>query len=288
MLPEGHRFPMIKYELLPEQLLYEGTVAEDNFFEPSQMNDEHLLLTHSPVYLDKLNHQTLTEKESKRIGFPMSPALVSRGKHIANGTYQCALYAKQHGIAMNIAGGTHHSFADYGEGFCVFNDIAIASNLLLHQNLAHKILIVDVDVHQGNGIAKIFENDPRVFTFSIHGEKNFPVRKEKSSLDIGLPDKTEDKLYLDTLKKVVPKLIDEVQPDFIFYLSGVDIIESDQLGRLSVSKAGCKERDRFCLQTFKDNCIPVAVSMGGGYSKKLQDIIECHANTFRAAQEVYF
>ena len=279
---------MIKYDLLPEQLLYEGTVETSNFFEPQQMTDEHLLLTHTAEYLRKLTQQTLTEKEVKRIGFPMSPALVQRGKHIANGTYQCALYAQEHGIAMNVAGGTHHSFADFGEGFCVFNDIAIASNLLFHQNLAQKILIVDVDVHQGNGTAKIFENEPRVFTFSIHGEKNFPVRKEKSSLDVGLPDRTEDELYLHTLKNTLPRLIDAFQPDFIFYLSGVDIIESDQLGRLSVSKAGCKERDRFCLQTFKDYKIPVAVSMGGGYSKKLHDIIECHANTFRLAQDIYF
>ncbi len=287
-MPEGHRFPMIKYEVLPEQLLYEGTVEEDNFFEPQQMDDEKILLTHSKVYLDHLNSQSLSAKEIKRIGFPMSPALVKRGKHIANGTYECALFAQKYGIAMNIAGGTHHSFADYGEGFCLFNDIAIATNVLLQQGMANKVLVVDVDVHQGNGTAKIFENDPRVFTFSMHGEKNFPVRKEQSSLDIGLPDKTEDKLYLTTLKKVIPKLIDEVQPDFIFYLSGVDIIESDQLGRLSVSKAGCRERDRFCLQSFKDNGIPVAVSMGGGYSRKLNDIIECHANTFRLAQDIYF
>jgi acetoin utilization deacetylase AcuC-like enzyme len=279
---------MIKYELLPEQLLYEGTAINDNFFVPSPLADHELAFTHSLEYLFKLNHQLLDQKEIRRIGFPMTPELVSRGKYIAGGTYECAIFALDHGIAMNIAGGTHHSFADFGEGFCVFNDIAIAANLLLSQRLAHKILIVDVDVHQGNGTAKIFENDPRVFTFSIHGEKNFPVRKESSTLDIGLPDKTEDAYYLNTLKSILPRIIDDFQPDFVFYLSGVDIIESDQLGRLSVTKQGCRERDKFCLQLFKKNNIPVAISMGGGYSHRLTDIIDCHANTFRVAQELYF
>jgi acetoin utilization deacetylase AcuC-like enzyme len=158
----------------------------------------------------------------------------------------------------------------------------------LHKHSIQKILVVDVDVHQGNGTAKIFEFEDRVFTFSIHGEKNFPTRKEKSNLDIGLPDKTDDNLYLNTLKNVLPRLVDEIQPEFIFYLSGVDIIESDKLGRLSVSKQGCKERDRYSLDLFKKNNIPVAISMGGGYSHKLADIVDCHANTFRVAQDLYF
>lgn len=287
-LPEGHRFPMIKYELLPEQLLYEGTVSNDNFFTPSQLTEKELSYTHSTHYLHRLNHQLLDHKEIRRIGFPMSPALVSRGKYIAGGTYECAIYALQNGIAMNIAGGTHHSFSDFGEGFCLFNDIAIAANLLLVQGLVSKILVVDVDVHQGNGTAKIFENEERVFTFSIHGEKNFPLRKENSNLDIGLPDKTEDRHYLQTLQNALPGIIDNFQPDFIFYLSGVDIIESDKLGRLSVSKLGCRDRDKYCLGLFKRYKIPVAVSMGGGYSHRLADIIECHANTFRVAQDMYF
>lgn len=287
-LPEGHRFPMVKYELLPEQLLYEGTVTHHNFFEPPQLTDDQILLTHTAEYLHKLNHQEITAKEIRKIGFPMTPQLVQRGKHIANGTYLCTDYAKRYGIAMNIAGGTHHAFADHGEGFCVFNDIAIASNLLLAQDPLTRILVVDVDVHQGNGTAKIFEQDDRVFTFSIHGEKNYPVRKEQSTLDIGMPDKSEDKLYLTTLKRHLKAIIDEHQPNIIFYLSGVDIIASDVLGRLSVSRAGCKERDRYCMSTFKEYGIPVVVSMGGGYSSRLVDIIECHANTFRVAQEIYF
>ena len=287
-LPDGHRFPMMKYELLPEQLLYEGSVSEDQFFKPDMLSDKDILLTHDAHYLAKLNGQALTDKEIRKIGFPMSPTLVERGKHIANGTYMCANYAIKYGVSMNIAGGTHHSFAERGEGFCLFNDIAIAANLLLSQNLVSKILIVDLDVHQGNGTAKIFENELRVYTFSMHGANNYPVRKETSDLDIGLPDKAEDALYLTTLRNTLLRLMDEVQPDFIFYLSGVDIIEQDKLGRLSVTKEGCKQRDKYCFQTFKSYGIPVAVSMGGGYAHRVADIVDCHANTFRMAQEIYF
>jgi acetoin utilization deacetylase AcuC-like enzyme len=189
---------------------------------------------------------------------------------------------------MNIAGGTHHSFADRGEGFCIYNDIAISSNILLKEGLVKNILIVDLDVHQGNGTAKIFENDDRVFTFSMHGERNYPTRKEKSDLDIGLPDKTEDELFLNHLHSTVPLLIEKIEPDFIFYLAGVDIIESDKLGRLSVSKEGCKKRDRFVFQQCKRNNIPVAVSMGGGYSPRISDIVDAHSNTFREALDIYF
>ena len=274
--------------LLPEQLLYEGTVTNDHFFHPDALDDNDILLTHTQEYLDKLNNQGLDKKEIRNIGFPMSDILVKRGKHIANGTFKCAEFAMEFGIAMNIAGGTHHSFADRGEGFCLFNDIAIASNILLHRQMVSQILIIDLDVHQGNGTAKIFEHEPRVFTFSMHGEKNYPTRKEVSNLDIGMPDKTEDAAYLDTLKKTLPKLLELVQPDFIFYLSGVDVLESDKLGRLSLTRKGCKERDRLVLQMCKDQSIPVAVSMGGGYSPLMTDIIDAHANTFRLAQDIFF
>ena len=189
---------------------------------------------------------------------------------------------------MNIAGGTHHSFSDRGEGFCILNDFAIAANYLLKHQLAKKILIVDLDVHQGNGTAEIFRNNKSVFTFSVHGAKNYPVRKEKSNLDIGLPDKTEDKFYLRTIKESLPPLLEKVQPDFIFYLAGVDILETDKLGRLAVSREGCKKRDKFVLELCKKNNIPIAISMGGGYSVKISDIVEAHANTFRMAQNIYF
>jgi acetoin utilization deacetylase AcuC-like enzyme len=287
-LPEKHRFPMVKYELLPEQLLYEGTITEDQFFHPPALTEEDILLTHDEEYWKKLKNQTLSKKEIRAIGFPMSDKLVQRGRHIAYGTLQCALYAKKHGVAMNIAGGTHHSFTHKGEGFCVFNDIAIAANYLLKHQLSKKILVVDLDVHQGNGTAQIFQNDPRVFTFSMHGAKNYPTRKEQSDLDIGLPDKTEDGPYLKKLRATLPRLIDEVQPDLIFYLSGVDVIHTDKLGRLSLSIAGCKERDKIVFDLCKKNDIPVAVSMGGGYSERLSHIIEAHANTYRVAMEMYF
>lgn len=287
-LPEKHRFPMVKYELLPEQLIYEGTVTEDQFFHPPALTEEEILWTHDKEYWDKLKNQKLSKKEIRAIGFPMSDKLVQRGRHIANGTVQCALFARQYGIAMNVAGGTHHSFTYKGEGFCVFNDIAIAANYLLHHQISQKILVIDLDVHQGNGTAQIFRNDPRVFTFSMHGEKNYPVRKESSDLDIGFPDKTEDAPYLKKLRETLPRLIDEVQPDQIFYLSGVDVIYSDKLGRLSLTLAGCKERDRIVLEACHRNNIPVAVSMGGGYSEKLAHIIEAHANTYRLAMEIFF
>jgi len=287
-LPEGHRFPMIKYELLPEQLLYEGTISESQFFHPAALEEEVLLWTHDAEYWHKLKTQTLTRKEARAIGFPMTPHLVKRGLHISNGTIDCAKYALEHGVAMNIAGGTHHAFTYKGEGFCVINDIAIAANYLLKKQLAQKILVVDLDVHQGNGTAQIFINEPRVFTFSMHGAKNYPNRKEKSDLDIGLPDKADDDLFLSNLYETLPRLLEEVQPDFIFYLSGVDVLESDKLGRLSMSLSGCRERDRFVLETCKLNDLPVAISMGGGYSERIATIVEAHANTFRMAQDIYF
>lgn len=287
-LPNGHRFPMVKYELLPEQLLYEGTITEDHFFHPEPLDEFTILLTHEENYWEKLKNQELTYKEIRAIGFPMSPQLVKRGTHIANGTVQCALFAQKYKVALNIAGGTHHSFTNKGEGFCLLNDIAIAANYLLHHHLANKILIVDLDVHQGNGTAQIFKHDHRVFTFSMHGAKNYPVRKEQSDLDIGLPDKTTDQPYLKILKEKLPYLIDQIEPDIIFYLSGVDVLESDKLGRLSLSIAGTRERDRFVFEQCRKNSIPVAVSMGGGYSERLAHIIEAHANTYRTAMEIFY
>ncbi|MDB4161105.1 histone deacetylase [Bacteroidia bacterium] len=287
-LPAGHRFPMDKYELLPQQLLHEGTITEDNFFHPEPITDEQILLTHTPAYVHKLNNNLLNRKEQRAIGFPVRPELISRGKHIANGTLQCASYAMQYGVAMNIAGGTHHAYADRGEGFCIFNDFAITANVLLTEGRVKQILIVDLDVHQGNGNAKIFENDPRVFTFSMHGAKNYPLRKEKSDLDIGVNDGIKDADYLALLKAHLPRLINQVKPDLMLYLAGVDIINTDKLGRLGVTRAGCMERDHFVFEQAMAKSIPVAVSMGGGYSVQIKDIIEAHANTFRVAQSLYF
>ena len=287
-LPEGHRFPMIKYELIPEQLLYEGTITADNLFSPEVLSEQWILTTHDADYWQKLKSLQLSRKEIRATGFPLSAELVEREIRIAKGTIDCALYAQQHGVAMNVAGGTHHAFTNRGEGFCLLNDIAIAANYLLINKLATQILVVDLDVHQGNGTAEIFQNESRVFTFSMHGANNYPLRKETSDLDIGLPDKTKDDVFLSSLKNTLPRLIDNLEPDFIFYLSGVDILETDKLGRLSVSMNGCKERDRFVFQQCIEHDIPVAVSMGGGYSPRIAHIVEAHSNTFRLAQDLFF
>lgn len=279
---------MEKYELIPEQLLYEGTVTNDNFFHPPELAESSILLTHEEIYWNKLKSLTLSQNEIREIGFPMSERLVQRGRHIANGTIMCGQYAQQFGVSLNVAGGTHHSFSYKGAGFCLLNDIAIAANYMLHYQLAKKILIVDLDVHQGDGTAQIFAKQPRVFTFSMHGQKNYPLRKERSDLDIGLPDKTSDAKYLRILREELPRLIDKLAPDLLFYLAGVDVLTTDKLGRLNMSIAGCKERDRIVLELCKKNNIPVAVSMGGGYSNQLSQIIEAHANTFRLAQEIFF
>jgi len=287
-LPEGHRFPMEKYELLPKQLLHEGTCTRENFFEPTPATDEDILRVHSAEYLRDLKKLAIDERATRKTGFPLSTGLVEREIKIAGGTIQACEYALEYGIAMNIAGGTHHAYSGHGEAFCLLNDQAIAARYLQHKNLANKILIIDLDVHQGNGTAKIFEEDDSVFTFSMHGKNNYPFKKEISNLDIPLPDGTGDDKYLSILKEILPVLIEQQQPDFIFYLSGVDIISTDKLGKLGCSVAGCRERDRFVLQTCHDLKIPVQVSMGGGYSPHIKTIIEAHANTYRVAQEIYF
>lgn len=287
-LPPNHRFPMSKYEVLPQQLLHEGTINDENIFKPMPLAEKWITLTHDARYWQKLNSLLLTPQEIRRTGFPLTRELVDREITIAKGTIECALFAINHGVAMNIAGGTHHAFTNKGEGFCLLNDIAIAANYLLHEKLAKQILVVDLDVHQGNGTAQIFKNDPRVFTFSMHGANNYPLVKEESDLDIGLPDFTNDLAYLKALDAHLKNLIDQVEPDFIFYQSGVDILTTDKLGKLSVTRDGCKQRDRIVLNVAKQNNIPLVASMGGGYSPDFKDIIEAHANTFRLAQEIYF
>jgi acetoin utilization deacetylase AcuC-like enzyme len=279
---------MSKYEVLPQQLLHEGTVKEDNFFRPESLDEELLLLTHQETYWQNLKNLRLSPKEVRRTGFPLTSELVQREVRIMQGTVDCTRYALQYGIAMNIAGGTHHAFTNRGEGFCLLNDIAIASNYLLHHQLVKQILVVDLDVHQGNGTAQIFQREPRVFTFSMHGANNYPLIKESSDLDIGLSDYTDDDFYLKTLDVNLKNLLDRVQPDFIFFQSGVDILETDKLGKLSVTRAGCKQRDRIVLEAAKRNRIPLVASMGGGYSPDFRDIIEAHANTYRLAQEIFF
>jgi len=279
---------MEKYNLLPEQLLYEGTIGSDNFFAPSALDEDLVTRTHKASYWEKLKTLSLDRKEERKTGFPLSRQLVDREVVIMNGTLQAARYALENGIAMNIAGGTHHAFTDRGEGFCLLNDIAIAAHYLLDQDLAQRVLVVDLDVHQGNGTAEIFQHDQRVFTFSMHGEKNYPMHKECSDLDVALPDGMTDKPYLDLLDEHLKRVMDDVQPDFIFFQSGVDVLETDKLGRLGMTIEGCKRRDEMVLTTAKQNSIPLVASMGGGYSEKIAHIVEAHANTYRLAQEIYF
>jgi len=286
-LPEGHRFPMLKYELIPEQLLYEGAISSHNLFTPAVCSDEVLLWTHDREYVQKLHQQTLSAREQKHIGFPQSPGLTHRELVITQGTIDCCHYALQHGVALNVAGGTHHAFAARGEGFCLLNDFAVAANYLLKKELAKQILIVDLDVHQGNGTASLFEHEPRVFTFSMHGAHNYPFHKEKSDLDIALHDGTEDGLYLSLLQNNLQLLLDRLQPDFVFYLSGVDILSTDKFGKLKISMAGCKQRDAIVLSSVKQRGIPCVVAMGGGYSPDIKTIVDAHCNTFRVARDVY-
>ena len=265
-LPEGHRFPMLKYELLPQQLIHEGTCTEANFFEPEIPNDKHIVAVHDPEYFYDLLNIKISPKMARKIGFPLSEELVERERIIADGTIKGCEYALKNGIAMNIAGGTHHAYSDHGEAFCMLNDQAIGARYLLNKRLAKKILIVDLDVHQGNGTAEIFQNDESVFTFSMHGASNYPFKKEESDLDIALPKGTNDETYLSILKKELPQLIENIQPDFIFYLCGVDILDSDKLGTLGLTLEGCRKRDEFVLSTCHRLKIPVQCSMGGGYS----------------------
>lgn len=287
-LPEGHRFPMLKYELIPEQLMHEGTIQQDNLFSPGLLDEKYILNTHHKDYWAQLKQLTLPAKEQRRIGFPLTAQLVEREIRIAQGTIEGALYAKQYGIAFNVAGGTHHAGKEWGEGFCLLNDQAIAANYLLANNLAYRILIIDLDVHQGNGTAQIFENDPRVFTFSMHGADNFPFRKEKSDLDIPLKNGTDDETFLTELALALPIVFKAHQPDFIFYLSGVDVLATDKLGKLALTKSACKRRDELVFEACIKHKLPVQVSMGGGYSSNINTIVDAHCNTFRVANHLYF
>jgi len=287
-LEENHRFPMIKYELIPEQLIRENTCVDENFFSPGKIDSKIVLKTHQKEYFKRFTSLQLSKKEIREIGFPLSQELVDRELQIAQGTVSGVNYSLKNGISMNIAGGTHHAFYDRGEAFCMLNDQAIAANYIIQEGLFKKILIIDLDVHQGNGTASLFNSNPNVYTLSFHGKKNYPFRKEKSDLDVEFDDNTNDSEYLKVLKETIPKVIDQFEPEFIFYLSGVDVLQNDKLGRLSLTLNGCKERDKFILQTCKDNSIPLQVSMGGGYSIVLKNIIEAHSNTFRLAQEIFF
>ena len=279
---------MEKYDLLHRQLIHEGTCEPEDFFSPAPIDYESVTAIHNKVYVERLKGLKLNKAEIRKIGFPISQQLIDREFIIAGGTLAGSLKALKCGIAFNIAGGTHHAFSSHGEAFCLLNDQAIAARYLLDKKLSKKILMIDLDVHQGNGTAKIFEKEDRVFTFSMHGKKNYPFKKEKSDLDVEFDDETDDSEYLKKLENIIPNLILNLKPDFIFYLSGVDILKTDKLGRLGLSIEGCKERDLFILSICKLYNIPLQISMGGGYSKNIEDIIEAHCNTFRLGKEIYF
>ncbi len=287
-LPEGHRFPMAKYGLIPDQLIYEGTITEAQIFRPEPIVEEVLLLTHCTDYIRRFRTGNLSKAEVRRSGFPWSPELVAREYKITQGSIDAMFRAQTYGVAFNVAGGTHHAFRDAAEGFCFFNDLAVAANYWLSLYPKSRILIVDLDVHQGNGTASIFKHENRVFTFSMHGKNNFPHRKEVSNLDLPLPDQTGDQAFLELLNQSLPQLIQTFKPHQLLYLSGVDVLETDKLGKLALSRAGCMARDQIVFECAKKHQIPVTVSMGGGYSSRLTDLVEAHCNTYRIANDLFF
>jgi acetoin utilization deacetylase AcuC-like enzyme len=284
-LPENHRFPMEKYELLPKQLLHEGTANESDFFEPGTLDLTKVLSVHSSAYWDKLSNLQLSDREQRVSGFVHSAELIQRELCIMEGTRRLAEEALTKKLGFNIAGGTHHAFAEKGEGFCLLNDQVIAAADLLTHHSINKILIIDLDVHQGNGTASMLQNEDRVFTFSMHGRNNYPLQKEQSNVDVELEDGTQDKEYVHLLSEHLDQILSSFTPDFIFYQCGVDILSSDKLGKLGVSMKGCQERDRIVFDVVRQLQVPVVCTMGGGYSPQIKDIVEAHAQTFRVGMD---
>ena len=283
-LPEGHRFPVQKYEMLRQRLeLDAATGVPFVFIEPHAANDEELRRVHCPEYLGRVFRGTLTHAEIQRIGFPWSQELVERSLRSTGAAIDAAASALRYGVAASLAGGTHHAGTNWGEGFCVFNDTAVATREIQDRGLVHRVLIVDCDVHQGNGTAEIFAHDDTVFTLSLHGEKNFPLRKYPSSLDVPLADGTSDDSYIAALQKALKVSLFNFRPDIIFYIAGADPYEGDRLGRLGVSQEGLLLRDRLVFTTALSNCVPVAIVCGGGYCNDLSMIAEIHAATMREA-----
>jgi acetoin utilization deacetylase AcuC-like enzyme len=282
-LPEGHRFPMSKYRLLRERVVADGVISEADLLEPAAADWDDLELVHTREYVEGVANGTLPREIQRGIGFPWSPAMVERARRSVGGTIAAARVALDEGVAANLAGGTHHSFAHRGEGYCVFNDIAVAARVLLRERRITRALVVDLDVHQGNGTAAIFAGDPSVFTFSMHGASNFPFRKETSDLDVALPDGVEDDAYLEQLAMHLPMLIAQQRPDIVFYLAGADPYEGDRLGKLKLTFDGLAARDTFVFETCQSEGLPVAVSMGGGYAPEVDAIVRIHANTLREA-----
>lgn len=284
---EGHVFPIKKFELVRDRLLAEGTLQKDEIIEPQPTEIEDVLLVHTEDYITRLIDGTLTAKEIRKLGLPWSKSLVRRSFLATSGTINAAKHALETGVSSNLAGGTHHAFPDRGEGFCVLNDVAVAIRVLQREKLARRFLIVDCDVHQGNGTAFIFQDDETVFTFSMHGAKNYPLHKERSNLDIELADKTSDAEFLEILGEALPRIFLH-NPDIVFYLGGADPFEKDKLGRLNLSIEGLMQRDRIVLQFAKEHHTPIVTVMSGGYALDINNTVEIHANTIRAIKKVFF
>jgi acetoin utilization deacetylase AcuC-like enzyme len=285
---ENHVFPIRKFELVKDKLLAEGTLLETEIVEPEPASVEDVRLVHTEDYVSRLINGELTAKEVRKLGLPWSKSLVRRSFLATSGTISAAKEALKNGsVASNLAGGTHHAYPDRGEGYCVLNDVAVAIRILQKENLAGRFLIVDLDVHQGNGTAFIFKTDDSVFTFSMHGAKNYPLHKELSSLDLELPDKTSDAEFLDTLNEALPRVFMH-NPDIVFYLGGADPFEKDKLGRLALSIDGLRERDETVLRFAKEHQTPIVTTMSGGYALDINDTVEIHANTIRAVKKIFF
>ena len=273
--------------MLREALLSSGVLQTEELVPAEQVQVEALLRVHTPRWVHSVLEARLTEVEERRLGFPWSPELVVRSRAAVGGTCAAAARALAEGIGGNLAGGTHHAFADHGEGYCVFNDIAVSIRMLQAERSIRRALVVDLDVHQGNGTASVFAGDDDVFTFSMHGERNFPFRKQRSSLDIGLPDGAGDDVYLDVLARHLPRVLEASRPDIVYYQAGVDPLAQDTLGRLSLTHAGLEERDTFVLEAARRSGIPVVVTLGGGYARPLEESVRAHIGTYRAARMVW-
>jgi acetoin utilization deacetylase AcuC-like enzyme len=275
---------MDKYRLVPERLLAEGTLMPDEVVEPEAATLDDVLRVHTPEYVHAFINGTLERRALLRLGLPWSPELVRRAFAVIGGTYGAARAALNDGVAANLAGGTHHAFADHGEGYCIFNDHVIVLRRLQAEGLARRFLIIDLDVHQGNGTAALCQRDADVFTFSVHGENNYPARKERSSWDIALPNGTADDQYLDTLTQALPQLLERFIPDMIFYQAGVDVLAGDRFGKLALTMIGVGERDRLVCEFAHRTGLPLVVTLGGGYARDINRIVEAHCQTVRRAK----
>jgi acetoin utilization deacetylase AcuC-like enzyme len=286
-LPAGHRFPMAKYALLREALVETGVLRAAELVPAELVQVEDLLRVHAEAWVGAVLQGRLSVAEVRRLGFPWSEALVRRSRAAVGGTCAAARLALEEGFAGNLAGGTHHAFAGHGEGFCVFNDIAVSIRALQAARRIVRAVVVDLDVHQGNGTASVFAEDASVFTFSMHGEHNFPFRKQRSSLDVGLPDGTTDAVYLDALYRNLPHVLDAARPELVYYQAGVDPLAEDTLGRLALTHAGLEARDRFVFETVRRRNVPLVVTLGGGYARPLESSVAAHVGTYRAARAVF-